>query len=298
MVRFFYISVSFILAFPLSAKSLATCKPDLGEDRSLCGGTVTLSPTNPQSYTTFNWSRLVTPLSPTPPTTASSIIVTTAGIYVLNTTDINGCTGIDTVIITPAPATLIPDYSIKIFASAGWEVTADSSCDKMVVTLLPTLADTSHLLYKFSWNVADKDSSARLQASSSYSYELTVTSKLTGCTLTKNRIYKVVNPPQICINITKDGFNPLPYDTLKIVTIAGTKGVPGAVNATGTAASFSEPWDIVHYKGDLYVSDKGNNKIRKISLSNYAVTDFVGTGSGTVVDNVAINAANLNARRG
>lgn len=299
MVRFFYILLSFtVFCLPCFSKSTAICKPDLGRDRSLCGGTVVLSPANPHNYTVFNWSRLIMPLSPVPPNTASSIIVTTAGTYVLSTTDINGCTGIDTVVISPSPATLIPDFSIKVLASAGWEMTADSACDKMTAAMVPTLADTSHLTYRFSWNVADKDSAARLIVNSSYNYELTVTSKLTGCSLTRNRIYKVVNPPQICLNITKDGTNPLPYDTLKIVTIAGTKGIPGAVNGIGTAASFNEPWDIIHYKGNLYVSDKGNNKVRKISLSNYAVTDFIGTGASTVVDNVAINAANLNGPTG
>jgi len=51
-----------------------------------------------------------------------------------------------------------------------------------------------------------------------------------------------------------------------VSTLAGTVGVSGSTNATGTAASFSMPIGVaVDAAGNVYVSDSWNNLIRKIS---------------------------------
>ena len=72
-----------------------------------------------------------------------------------------------------------------------------------------------------------------------------------------------------------------------VSTLAGTVGVTGAANLTGTAAQFNFPAAVaVDASSNVYVADLGNNKIRKIT-SGGAVTDFeinlVGT-QGVAVD--------------
>jgi uncharacterized protein (TIGR02145 family) len=63
-----------------------------------------------------------------------------------------------------------------------------------------------------------------------------------------------------------------------VTTLAGMAGVFGAVDATGTAASFSFPGGLcVDVAGNVYVADRSNMKIRKISPSG-VVTTFAGTG--------------------
>jgi uncharacterized repeat protein (TIGR01451 family) len=51
-----------------------------------------------------------------------------------------------------------------------------------------------------------------------------------------------------------------------VTTLAGTFGVTGSANGTGSAASFNQPWGIaVDKTGNLYVADYGNHTIRKIT---------------------------------
>jgi len=52
----------------------------------------------------------------------------------------------------------------------------------------------------------------------------------------------------------------------------------GATNASGTSARFNAPHGLHVRGGILYVADKGNNLIRKINLSNAAVTTVTVTG--------------------
>lgn len=63
-----------------------------------------------------------------------------------------------------------------------------------------------------------------------------------------------------------------------VTTFAGKLGVYGSVNATGTNAEFYLPNGLAFDKsGNLYVSDTGNNLIRKIT-STGVVTTFAGVG--------------------
>ncbi|MBI5068370.1 MAG: hypothetical protein HZB56_09010 [Deltaproteobacteria bacterium] len=64
-----------------------------------------------------------------------------------------------------------------------------------------------------------------------------------------------------------------------VTTFAGTAGVQGAADGTGPAASFFHPFAIaVDSQGNLFVTDKDNKKIRKITPDG-AVTTFAGSGA-------------------
>ena len=75
-----------------------------------------------------------------------------------------------------------------------------------------------------------------------------------------------------------------------VTTFAGS-GTAGAVDGIGTAASLNYPPSLVTTAdGTLYVSDYGNNLIRKISTEG-VVTTFAGTGNAESIDGVGLSAA-------
>ena len=74
--------------------------------------------------------------------------------------------------------------------------------------------------------------------------------------------------------------------TAGVVSVfAGTLNTPGYVNATGTAARFNAPSALVFgASGDLYVSDTGNNRIRRITTGG-VVSLLAGNGTFSNVVN-------------
>ncbi len=83
-----------------------------------------------------------------------------------------------------------------------------------------------------------------------------------------NNVYVADQGDNIIRKITSSGV---------VSTYAGTAGVIGSVNNTGSAASFNTPNGIaVDSAGIVYVADQGNNIIRKITTSK-VVTTFAGT---------------------
>lgn len=69
-----------------------------------------------------------------------------------------------------------------------------------------------------------------------------------------------------------------------VTTFAGTTGLDGSTDATGTAASFSLPFGITNDGANLYVTDRGNNKIRKIVIATGVVTTLAGSGATGTTD--------------
>jgi hypothetical protein len=62
-----------------------------------------------------------------------------------------------------------------------------------------------------------------------------------------------------------------------VTTIAGSAGTNGSADGTGTAATFYSPTGITTDGTDLYVTDSGNNTIRRIVISTLAVQTVAGS---------------------
>lgn len=72
----------------------------------------------------------------------------------------------------------------------------------------------------------------------------------------------------------------------QVSTFAGS-GIAGAIDNNGIMASFNHPAVVtMDSQNDFYVTDEGNNKIRKINALG-EVTTFAGTGSQGTIDDVA-----------
>src|SRR5512143_4271672 len=62
-----------------------------------------------------------------------------------------------------------------------------------------------------------------------------------------------------------------------VTTLAGSAGVPGSTDGTGTAALFHTPSGITTDGTNLYVADTGNNTIRKIDIASGLVSTLTGS---------------------
>jgi len=82
-------------------------------------------------------------------------------------------------------------------------------------------------------------------------------------------------------------------------TIAGQIGLPGTVDAVGTASRFNEPEGLgLDANGNLYISDTDNNTVRMLALSTGVVTTIAGmAGSSGATDGVGA-AARFKTPRG
>jgi sugar lactone lactonase YvrE len=75
-----------------------------------------------------------------------------------------------------------------------------------------------------------------------------------------------------------------------VTTLAGS-GSMGTADGIGAAASFSSPYGIaVDVNGNVFVSDYGSNKIRKITSSG-VVTTLAGSGSNSSADGIGAAAS-------
>ncbi|TAE78629.1 MAG: hypothetical protein EAZ65_04525 [Verrucomicrobia bacterium] len=79
-----------------------------------------------------------------------------------------------------------------------------------------------------------------------------------------------------------------------VTTIAGSPGVSGTTNATGSAASFNNPRGItLDASGNLFVADSGNHAIRRISTAGQ-VTTFAGLAGSSGSTDATATAARFN----
>jgi len=63
-----------------------------------------------------------------------------------------------------------------------------------------------------------------------------------------------------------------------VTTLAGTAGLTGSNNGTGSGARFNAPWGVAcDTSGNIYVADTNNSTIRKIVASTAVVTTLAGT---------------------
>ncbi len=75
-----------------------------------------------------------------------------------------------------------------------------------------------------------------------------------------------------------------------VTTLAGTAGIKGSTNGTGRAARFNQPWSVaVDSAGNVYVADKNNSTIRKITEGAVVATlagmaDSMGSADGNRSD--------------
>ena len=81
-----------------------------------------------------------------------------------------------------------------------------------------------------------------------------------------------------------------------VSTFAGTSGVQGAADGTGTAATFYLPRGITTDGANLYVADSGNNNIRKIVIATQVVTTLAGYQGGAQGFNGYLDATGTAAK--
>ncbi|MBI4472725.1 MAG: hypothetical protein HY646_08660, partial [Acidobacteria bacterium] len=95
-----------------------------------------------------------------------------------------------------------------------------------------------------------------------------------------------------------DAIRRITIATGTVTTIAGSVGVTGAVDATGTAARFRGPEGIWGDGTNLYVADTLNHTVRRIALATGAVTTLAGASGNSGAVDGAGTAARFDSPRG
>ncbi len=83
-----------------------------------------------------------------------------------------------------------------------------------------------------------------------------------------------------------------------VTTLAGTPGIPGSADGTGSAALFTNPRWIAAVGTDLYVADKGNHTIRKVTSAGVVTTLAGSPGVQGFADNVTGSLARFDSPGG
>lgn len=104
----------------------------------------------------------------------------------------------------------------------------------------------------------------------------------------KGNVYVADNGNSTILKITNTG---------AVSIFAGTQGVRGSKDGTGTGAQFNQPQSVaVDSSGNVYVADAGNNMIRKITSQGVVTTIAGSTAAGA--QNGTATAASFNRPTG
>ncbi len=177
--------------------------------------------------------------------------------------------------------------SISINPISGSVVTnATFNLANVVVTA--TYSDSStKTVTGHTWSVKSGNGSI---SGSTYTPPTTAGDAVLTCSFSENGV-AVTADLTITINSAQSGM-------LQVSTLAGTAGFEGAWNGTGTDARFNAPFGVAaDASGNIYVADRDNHLIRRITSSG-VVTTFAGlAGVAGSIDGIGV-AARFNAPTG
>ena len=183
---------------------------------------------------------------------------------------------------------------------------ADSSSNSYTATL-NNMTDSDWIQGNASFS--DSPSSSPASSNDNMTFTLNPTDNLTGGTTYLTRVttgVKDASGNAMSIQYeTSNGFTTVSSGTLMggsiqgielslstaVTTLAGSS--QGSTDGTGTSARFDSPRGITTDGTNLYVSDTGNNRIRKIVIDNGTVTTLAGSSSG-FLDNATGTSARFN----
>ncbi|RYE75333.1 MAG: DUF839 domain-containing protein, partial [Oxalobacteraceae bacterium] len=93
----------------------------------------------------------------------------------------------------------------------------------------------------------------------------------------------------------KDDDKPPPAPTAALSVFAGDPTADGTMDGTGTAARFNNPHGLaIDSSGNVYVADRGNYVIRKITPDGVVTTLAGGAGQSRLTNGAAANARFVN----
>jgi hypothetical protein len=183
---------------------------------------------------------------------------------------------------------------------------ADSSSNSYTATL-NNMTDSDWIQGNASFS--DSPSSSPASSNDNMTFTLNPTDNLTGGTTYLTRVttgVKDASGNAMSIQYeTSNGFTTASSGTLMggsiqgielslstaVTTLAGSS--QGSTDGTGTSARFDSPRGITTDGTNLYVSDTGNHRIRKIVIDNGTVTTLAGSSSG-FLDNATGTSARFN----
>ncbi|RZT39215.1 NHL repeat-containing protein [Cupriavidus agavae] len=194
---------------------------------------------------------------------------------VLGIAVLSGCGGGDNPSAsTPAPQTdttpvvpVVPAVPVPVTYTVGGTLSGLAAAASVVLQNngVDALTLSANGAFKFSTAVTDL-------------YAVTVGTQPTGqtCTVTHGSGTAAADVTDVSVDCVNN-----PPAAAQVSTLAGS-GIMGYLDATGTAARFSQPAGMaVDALGNVFVADNANHRVRKITPSG-VVTTIAGSGPGSV----------------